>query len=376
VREHDYQRRFLVVSERACWDICIRALLNRNMDNLSRREFLKCSALLSAGMAIDVRKDLSANALLYQSSASTDKLGRVLSNGSNSFYQPKFSANVNLTYQENDVLSLQEALIINQESNIKSLWYRLEDNSYLHSREIQPVVNQLNAPNLEVGGSGRLAEVTVPFTDAWSSSSNGKKPNQIFYFGTVHWVYGLGQDEEKNYYYMVKEDRWSDLYYVDASHMRIISEEELQPISPLSSQDEKKISIDLRQQLMIAYENGEPVFISPVASGLLTGSADMTTPTGSFVINYKRPSRHMVHGERFGANGNELFGVPWVSYFTDTGIAFHGTYWHNDFTRPRSHGCINLPIQAAKWVYLWSYPAISPRQEKHVSPYGTLVEII
>ena len=45
--------------------------------------------------------------------------------------------------------------------------------------------------------------------------------------------------------------------------------------------------------------------------------------------------------------------VPWVTYFNgDEG--FHGTYWHNAFGSPRSHGCVNMPIDVAKFVYEWS----------------------
>ena len=38
----------------------------------------------------------------------------------------------------------------------------------------------------------------------------------------------------------------------------------------------------------------------------------------------------------------ELPGVPWVSYFTGNGVAFHGTYWHDNFGSPTSHGCLNM----------------------------------
>ena len=79
----------------------------------------------------------------------------------------------------------------------------------------------------------------------------------------------------------------------------------------------------------------------------------------------------MVHSDRVGANDYELYGVPWVSYFTESGIAIHGTYWHNDFGLPRSHGCINMPIDAARWIYLWSQPSLAPREKTHVSRYGT-----
>ena len=120
----------------------------------------------------------------------------------------------------------------------------------------------------------------------------------------------------------------------------------------------------------------EPVFLTKISSGQLSGKANLTTPVGDFSINYKRPSRHMVHGDRVGINGDELYGVPWVSYFTKNGIAFHGTYWHNDFSSPRSHGCINLPIEAARWIYLWTLPVVPPGEEKFVSNRGTRVEVL
>ena len=303
-------------------------------------------------------------------------LGRVFFDGTFSRKEPDWSADICNTFHENDVLPLKDSVYISGKGAAKSLWYRLEDGSFIHSSGIQPVEHRLNAPNLEVGNSGKLVEVTVPFTHAWSSSANGKKPNQLFYYGTVHWAYGVGRDEEKNYYYAIREDRWGDVYYVDATHMHIIRDEELQPISSQNPITEKSICIHLNEQFLIANEGNKPVFMSPLASGLINSDVDLSTPRGSFVIHYKRPSRHMAHAERFGANGGELFGVPWVSYFTDTGIAFHGTYWHNDFTHPKSHGCINLPIASAKWIYLWTYPVISPGQEKLVSQNGTPVEIL
>lgn len=346
------------------------------MKRSNRREFLKQTGLLAAGLSLGFPGQRLYPSGRVQSFNSRQNLGRVFAGGATSRREPSPSAEAVKTYNENEVLELLEPLYRNTRGASHALWYRLGDGGYLPATDIQPVKYRLNAPNLEVGSSGRLVEISVPFTDAWSSAANRNKPNQIFFYGTLHWAYGLGQDEEKNYYYLIREDRWGDVYYVDATHARVISEEELQPISLNLSEAEKTIRINLAEQFLIAYENKTPVFMSPIASGLLSGNVNLTTPKGSFIINYKRPSRHMAHGERFGSNGGELFGVPWVSYFTDTGIAFHGTYWHNDFTRPKSHGCINMPIAAAKWLYLWSYPVITPRQEKHVSQTGSPVEIL
>jgi lipoprotein-anchoring transpeptidase ErfK/SrfK len=346
------------------------------MNPITRRQFLGRSTFVSAGVVLNLPFFRTTMGNTPRSNSTNQGLGRVFSGGASSYSEPNLQSSIASQFKENEILTLHDPITTSGQGAGKSLWYRIDDGSFIHSSAVQPVRNKLNAPNMEVGSNGRIAEVTVPFTDAWSSSSNGRKPNQIFYYGTTHWVYGLGQDKEKNYYYLIREDRWGDVYYVDATHVRVIPEDELQPISPNVPEKLKTIKIYLDEQIMLAYEGEKPVFMSPIASGLLTGNVDFTTPKGNFIINYKRPSRHMAHSERFGSNGGELFGVPWVSYFTNTGIAFHGTYWHNDYTHPKSHGCINMPIQAAKWVYLWTYPVISPRQEKHVSQYGTSIEIL
>jgi hypothetical protein len=69
-----------------------------------------------------------------------------------------------------------------------------------------------------------------------------------------------------------------------------------------------------------------------------------------------------------------LPGVPWSSFFTTQGHAFHGTYWHENFGAPMSHGCINMRTEEANWVFRWVKP-------NHVSDavanrgLGTVVEI-
>ena len=66
-------------------------------------------------------------------------------------------------------------------------------------------------------------------------------------------------------------------------------------------------------------------------------------------------------------NAYELPGVPWVSFFTTTGVAFHGTYWHNDFGRPKSHGCVNMRTEEARWLYRWTLPVVSPDQIRRIA---------
>jgi lipoprotein-anchoring transpeptidase ErfK/SrfK len=111
----------------------------------------------------------------------------------------------------------------------------------------------------------------------------------------------------------------------------------------------KRIVVNLSDQWLYAYENGEIVFDAPVS----TGRDGMQTPTGSYSIYAKLPVQTM----RGVDNGEPWVvpDVPSVMYFNG-GVALHGTYWHNLFgtgARP-SHGCVNLPPKAAKWLYGWA----------------------
>jgi hypothetical protein len=119
--------------------------------------------------------------------------------------------------------------------------------------------------------------------------------------------------------------------------------------------EEKHIYVDIASQTLVAYEGDTPVLTSLVASGW----GGTPTPAGTFSTYHKAPSVHMTDGAGDEAN-YDLPGVPWVSFFTGNGDAFHGAYWHNDFGDPRSHGCVNVPDNVAKFLYLWTNPTVPP----------------
>ena len=83
----------------------------------------------------------------------------------------------------------------------------------------------------------------------------------------------------------------------------------------------------------------------------------------------------MAAGDRAAANSYDLPGIPWVCYITEDGVAFHGTYWHNDYGKPRSHGCINLTPQAARWIYLWTMPYVDPQKDGDYDETATAVDV-
>jgi lipoprotein-anchoring transpeptidase ErfK/SrfK len=76
------------------------------------------------------------------------------------------------------------------------------------------------------------------------------------------------------------------------------------------------------------------------------------------------------------SNGYDLPGVPWICYITEKGISFHGTYWHNDYGRPRSHGCINLTPAAAKWLFRWTLPIVPADSQDVYEDFGTQVDVV
>lgn len=349
------------------------------INKINRREFLKYSVLFPASAYFFPGNTTAKYSLLNKRKASnSQKLGRVLFDGVQTHALPATDSEVQETLSFNDIIYYRQEIKVNSVFPKNEIWFQLTDDGYINAKFIQPVADDLNEVVSEVSPSGQLAEVTVPYTTAVVNQWNNNRPEsqeQLFFFGSTHWVYGLGKDEENNFYYLVKEDRWDDSYYVNATHMRLVGDDELAPISAGIEENRKRIQINLKDQYLIAYEDEKAVFISAISSGQLTGSVDLTTPTGDFLINYKRPSRHMVHSDRMGINDNELYGVPWVSYFTDSGIALHGTYWHNNFSQPNSHGCINMPIPAARWLYLWTLPIVPPREKKFVANRGTHIEI-
>jgi lipoprotein-anchoring transpeptidase ErfK/SrfK len=158
------------------------------------------------------------------------------------------------------------------------------------------------------------------------------------------------------------------------NHIRIITDSELAPLSPQVPEKEKRVEVRLGDQLVLAYESNILVFATRTATGGRLRSGTYTTPSGDFITFHKRPTRHMAAGD-LASSGFDLPGVPWVTYIKDNGISFHGTYWHNDYGRPRSHGCINLTPQAAKWLYRWTIPTVPPDKELSYGYVGTKVEI-
>ncbi|HEY4502104.1 MAG TPA: L,D-transpeptidase family protein [Candidatus Paceibacterota bacterium] len=114
---------------------------------------------------------------------------------------------------------------------------------------------------------------------------------------------------------------------------------------------QKRIVIDVSEQMLYAYD-GDDLFMKEAIS---TGLEFTPTPRGTFGIYKMTPSRYM-QGPLPGVSDQyyDLPGVPWDLYFTKDGAVIHGAYWHDHFGEQWSHGCVNLPTDKAKELYLWA----------------------
>lgn len=118
----------------------------------------------------------------------------------------------------------------------------------------------------------------------------------------------------------------------------------------------KKITVDLSAQHLYAYEGDKVIMDFPVSTGKWNH-----TPTGTYNIWVKLRFTRMTGGT--GADYYNLPNVPYVMFFygdnasKGQGYSIHGTYWHNNFGHPMSHGCVNMKIADAGTLFAWADPA-------------------
>jgi len=111
----------------------------------------------------------------------------------------------------------------------------------------------------------------------------------------------------------------------------------------LQQSSDRWISIDLSEQRLIAWEGNQVVYAVIVS----TGKDATPTRTGTFAIKTKYPVARMI------GPGYDVPDVPFTMYY-DGGMAIHGAYWHNNFGTPVSHGCTNVAVNHAEWLFDWA----------------------
>jgi hypothetical protein len=110
---------------------------------------------------------------------------------------------------------------------------------------------------------------------------------------------------------------------------------------------QKMIDLNLSEQKLYCYEEGALVFECWVA----TGKAGYRTRAGDFRIYAK--DRYVDMQNSPGEEAYLVTDVPFVNWFSG-GMAIHGCYWSSEYGYPRSHGCVNVTVGNAEWIFNWA----------------------
>jgi len=178
-------------------------------------------------------------------------------------------------------------------------------------------------------------------------------------------VYDVQRVDEWNWY-KVGPDQWLE--------QRLLGVVDPDPTPPAGVTDDHWISVNLYEQTLAAYDQGELVFATVISSG----RNGFWTQPGIFQVWAKLQKDNMTGGEA-GGNYYYLEDVPWVLYF-DQARALHGTYWHGKFGTPSSRGCVNLAprdshwiydfAEEGTWVYVWDPSGNTPTDPAAYGPGG------
>jgi len=143
-------------------------------------------------------------------------------------------------------------------------------------------------------------------------------------------------------WYQIAADEW-----VNSLKARVIS---VDTNKPEGVNTNRWIEINLLQQILAVYEDGELQFATLLSSGL----EPFYTQPGLFTIDEKKPLETMQGAfEADRSDSYYLQDVPWTMYF-DQARALHAAYWRTFFGYPQSHGCVNLSPGDAKWLFEWA----------------------
>lgn len=120
---------------------------------------------------------------------------------------------------------------------------------------------------------------------------------------------------------------------------------------------EKWIDVSIKNQTLVAYEGDKPVYATLVSTGRdgTDKKGKFATVQGSFSVREKHVAATMD-----GDTSGELYSiddVPYIQYFHDA-YALHGAFWHADYGKVRSHGCVNLSPADAKRLFFWTEPQL------------------
>jgi hypothetical protein len=377
--------------------------------NISRRDFLKVAGLglgAYASLAFNPYRfpqyELFTTPKRLPQFPASDIIGRVVDMGIDLRNQPTNDPNANSSIAKLDADTLVEwgrQVIGNVVGGLTNQRYVETPQGFIYASVLQPTRNFPNAPinQMPAGQPGFWAEVTVPYVELahegvvaspWLQDHISYNFPPRLYYGQVVWMDKIRNDNG------FPEYRWNEdanghgygygasgeYYWADGAAFKILTDADIAPISPDVDPNDKRIEANLDVQTLSCYEGTTEVYFCRISSGISydpqTGqlSDKLATPVGNLLTHWKIMSLNMTAGT--AQAGYSTPAVPWDTMISGDGIAIHGAFWHNGFGEKRSHGCINVTPEDAKWIFRWTTPYISAEQsELRVSlpDHGTTV---
>lgn len=344
-------------------------------DLITRRDFFKIAGLGLTGLAF--------NRWLpnYQGMDGAD-LVRVATHSVSVYNRPDDKSTILYQRRRDDLVNAYYEEISDKGPGYNPLWFRVW-RGYVHSGYLQKVKVSLNPVIEKIPEAGQLGEITVPFSQSMRNLTYNKtwQPLYRLYYQSHHWVKGVEEGPDGEPWYRLHDELSEIEYDVPAAHVRLIPPEEFAPIHPDVPAWKKRIEVSISRQMLTAYEDDKIVLQTKVSTGVPDMRLNPTTtrtdtPTGEYHVFSKMPSKHMGNGELTNdIEAYELPGVPWTTFFVDTGVAVHGTYWHMNFGIQMSRGCVNVPTDIAHWVYCWTTPVAAPETVEQRG-YGTVIQVV
>jgi hypothetical protein len=210
-------------------------------------------------------------------------------------------------------------------------WVRESDTSVMRPSEFAGML--LNEDSLE----HTLAWVLLPERPAPYPGAEGDRERPRLERYTPVYIYETAEVDGWNWY-LVGPDAWIEQTSIG----------KVMPVERPEGVTGRWVSVDLYEQVLVAYEDDTPVFATLISSG----KPRHDTQLGLFQT-WLRMDADAMNGAMGGDGFYNLDYVPWVLYY-DESYAIHASYWHDKFGYRASHGCVNLSLTDAKWLYNWT----------------------
>ena len=379
---------------------------NHMTSRISRRDILKLAGLGLGAMAFRPFQHfyfdtLSAPKRLPQF-PNSEIIGRIVTRDVSLRSRPTNDPGLNTEISKlipDQLFEWGRQVVGNVVGGLSNQTYLETSQGYIYSSMVQPTKNLPNTPITEMpaGQKGFWAEVTVPYVDLahdgviaspWLKDNIAYNFPPRLYYGQVVWIDQIRQNNgfveyrwnEDAYGKGYGYGAYGEFFWGDGAGFKVITEEDVAPISPNVDSKDKSIVVNLDYQTLSCFEGKKEVFFCRTATGIAndpqTGlrSDERATPVGNLLTHWKIISKNMTAGD--SQAGYSTPAVPWCTFVSGEGVAVHGAFWHNAFGEKWSHGCINVRPEDAKWVFRWTAPHVSLAQSEtrmSLPDHGTIV---